>query len=315
MEQEERNKSAPVFVQIDLDGLWAIRQCYGYPEGDAFCDDPVYTEGLTRIFDLLQRYNLTSTLFIVGKDLEVPEKVEILRRFRDAGHECAAHSYSHPIGMGELAPARAEQEIKDATSAIRDSLDTDVNGFRVPGYDVTTEIWELLARSGYRYDASLFQSPWTVMLKGFVRLFIKKGQGATRQFGHGTSGAFPRTPFRIGDIKEFEESPCKDLMEFPVMASPRLRLPVQVSYAQLLGAGHFIHAAEYHRRHTIPVTCILHGIDLVDTQKIAVLPDAPFYSRMFFNIPMKRKMRVVTAILEYIAARYRPYTLSEWLER
>ena len=38
----------PGFVHVDLDGLWTLAGCYGYPEGVSFTQDPVFDQGLPR---------------------------------------------------------------------------------------------------------------------------------------------------------------------------------------------------------------------------------------------------------------------------
>ena len=87
----------------------------------------------------------------------------------------------------------------------------------------------------------------------------------------------------------------------------------QVSYAQILGAGLFLRPAQWYSRHAIPFSCVLHGIDLVDTKKHVVLPGAPWYSRLFFEIPYSRKIDVVRRILHDISTQFDTLTLSEWI--
>ena len=56
-----------------------------------FDDGPsTYTD---EILDILKRYDVKATFFIVGKDGEVPK--EMLRRMVDEGHTIGLHSYSH----------------------------------------------------------------------------------------------------------------------------------------------------------------------------------------------------------------------------
>jgi len=303
----------PVFVQVDLDGLWAIRRCYGFPEEESFVNDPVYSEGLTRILDLFRTYNISGTFFVTGRDVELPDKTALLQRVIESGHEIANHSYNHIIGISALPLDKLRTEIIQAQEIIAQRLHYHSRGFRSPGYDINVNIWKVLAELEFLYDASLFSTPWVPLLKTIVHIFIKKGAGKSRQFGSPPRCPVPGIPFRLREILQDESTHVHQLWEVPISISPRLKLPIQVSYAQLLGTRHFIKSAEYFRRHHLPLSCIFHGIDLVDTSKIEVLPDAGFSARLFFRISWQRKLRTANAILNYLSQNFTPVTISQWI--
>lgn len=303
----------PVFVQIDLDGLWAIRRCYGFPEQDGFVNDPVYSEGLVQILDLFRSYNITGTFFVTGRDLELPEKTALLKKVVDSGHEIGNHSYNHIIGLSTLPQDKTRTEIIRTQEIIEEKLHYKPVGFRSPGYDINVEMWRVLENSGFLYDASLFSTPWVKVLKTIVNFLIRKGRGKNRQFGSPLKKSPPRIPFRLKEIHPNEPDNLARLWEIPVSVSPRLKLPIQVSYAQLLGARHFIKSADYYRRHHLPLSCIFHGIDLVDTTSIEVLPGAGFTSRLFFCISWQRKLKIVKEILNYLSQNFKPITILQWI--
>lgn len=313
MEQKLTEKP-PVFVQVDMDGIWAIRKCYGYAEEDGFENDAVYLEALPRILELLDEYKIKATFFITGKDLEHPAKLDILRETVNAGHQIANHSYNHIVGLSALPENEIRREIESTQNIIQERLGVRAEGFRAPGYDVNVRVWKILAELNFLYDTSLLPTPWSSLMKIFVRLFFKKKREKTGQFGSGRFGHLPIYPFRLNEIQELNFSSKNTIWEIPVSVSPRLRLPVQVSYAQLLGAWHFLKAAESYRRRQLPLTCLIHGIDLLNTDKVVVLPGAGEISQLFFQLPLSKKISAVKSILNYLVANFEPTTPCSWIK-
>ncbi|KPL09652.1 hypothetical protein AMJ85_06265, partial [candidate division BRC1 bacterium SM23_51] len=74
-DRETQNaRGRPVaFIQVDLDGLWAVRRCYGV-SGSPEQDDPVYSHALPALLDLFDRLAVKATFFVVGADAEVAWK-------------------------------------------------------------------------------------------------------------------------------------------------------------------------------------------------------------------------------------------------
>ena len=82
-----------------------------------FDDGP--SESTPRVLELLDRLRVPATFFEIGRHVE--RLPEISRAVRDAGHEIANHSYSHPLfclrrpGFIYQEFARAQQAIGEAT--------------------------------------------------------------------------------------------------------------------------------------------------------------------------------------------------------
>ncbi len=309
------NHKPPVFVQVDLDGFWAIRRCYGYPEEEAFTNDPVFSEGLPRILELFQAYGVKGTFFVTGRDLELREKVSLLKQAAEAGHEIANHSYTHFIGMSGQEKDRARSEIQRTQDKIEQELGCSSCGFRAPGYEINATVLELVYELGLKYDASFFSTPWTGLLKLIARNVIGREGAQSGQFGTHHLRKVPQVPFRLSDIDLFKSEEFNVLWEFPIPVSPRLKLPVQVSYSQLIGSWFFLGLARYHRDNLLPLSCILHGVDLVDTRLHEVLPGAGSRARLFFRLSLDRKIRSVNRILTYLSQHFSFTTPPEWISK
>ena len=135
-------------LQVDLDGLWAIRRAYGDSSSDPNDDDPVYSHCLPRLLEIFDQRKVRATLFVVGRDAEVEWKAALLRRASEAGHEIANHSYTHALNLGVLSGEELEQEIDLGRQAIEGACGIAPRGFRAPGYSISLQLLEQLEAKG-----------------------------------------------------------------------------------------------------------------------------------------------------------------------
>jgi peptidoglycan-N-acetylglucosamine deacetylase len=86
-------------------------------------DDGPTTKGTQPLLDLLARYDVRATFFLVGRDMRLHP--ELARQIVAAGHELGNHSYTHQRMLLRW-PAFLRRELDDTDAAIRDA------GFRGP---------------------------------------------------------------------------------------------------------------------------------------------------------------------------------------
>lgn len=78
--------------------------------------DAAWGDGDTdKLIDILSQYNAKATLFAVGQWAE--KYPDSLKKFSDAGHEIANHSYAHTL-YNKLSQAEIEEDIKKGNTAI-----------------------------------------------------------------------------------------------------------------------------------------------------------------------------------------------------
>lgn len=82
------------------------------------------------VLDVLQRYDLHATFFVLGKHLDTPEGFALAEQIRDAGHQLGNHSYSHEIPLGEdTRPDAVDAELQ-RTQTLLDKIWTGPRYFR-----------------------------------------------------------------------------------------------------------------------------------------------------------------------------------------
>lgn len=196
------NPAPPGFVHVDLDGLWTLAACYGFDEGDTWDRDPVFAFALPRMLDLFDRLEIRATFFIVGRDLEHPDKRRLIGEIAERGHELANHTRSHRFGL-ELAPeADLLEEIAGAQTALTQLTGRAPLGFRAPGYDAGPRVLAACAAAGLRYDGSALPTHWGPLLRfmaGRLRTQVRdevfdefeSDYGTPTEPGAGAEGAEP----------------------------------------------------------------------------------------------------------------------------
>ena len=109
-------------------------------------DDGPHPIVTPRLLDVLDRYQVKATFFLVGKQVELyPElAAEIVRR----GHEVGSHSYSHS-NLGQLPKLYVERELVKSRLAIRRATGRTVTLFRPPGGNYDRDVRDAAAETGF----------------------------------------------------------------------------------------------------------------------------------------------------------------------
>lgn len=109
-----------------------------------------------RVLDLLERFGVSATFFVVGWVAE--RQPALVQEIHARGHEVACHGFAHRVIRGMSREAFRE-DVRGAKHAIEDASGGPVVGYRAPTFSVVPEtLWALdvLAEEGFWYDSSIF---------------------------------------------------------------------------------------------------------------------------------------------------------------
>ncbi len=151
---------------------------------------------LRPILNLLKRYDVRATFFVVGEVIE--SAPDLIREIAVGGHEIGCHGMTHRP-LHELQPDGLRAELMAYERAITSAGIEQVVGFRAPTFSLDNETrWAvpILAEFGYEYDASIFPM---------------------RNYLYGVPDC-PPTPYRIGGDDVTRPDPRGCLWEFPMSA-------------------------------------------------------------------------------------------------
>jgi peptidoglycan/xylan/chitin deacetylase (PgdA/CDA1 family) len=110
-----------------------------------FDDGP--NERTTELLDILARYKVTATFFIVGFRAEA--QPELIRAIQSAGHEIANHTYSHP-DLSKLSADEVEAELSKTEAIIYALTGKSTMYFRPPGGHISQATKIAAARQGFK---------------------------------------------------------------------------------------------------------------------------------------------------------------------
>ncbi|MBR5192041.1 MAG: polysaccharide deacetylase family protein [Clostridia bacterium] len=108
-------------------------------------------DGFTNYVDLLNKYNVKTTFFVLG-ELAEPLKKEI-RYAISCGHEIACHGYTHTRPI-DLTIADFKAELIKAKHVLEDVSGKEIVGYRAPCYGIDTERYKILSEVGFKYSSS-----------------------------------------------------------------------------------------------------------------------------------------------------------------
>lgn len=101
--------------------------------------------------DLLDRYNIKATFFVLCSSLEHTKKY--LERAVKAGHEIALHGLTHDI-PAQMDRAELKKHLSEGKALLENEFGTAVAGYRAPCFAVTDDVIDVLRELGFEYDSS-----------------------------------------------------------------------------------------------------------------------------------------------------------------
>lgn len=298
-------------LSLDLDNKWSYLKTHGDP---AWRDLPSYLDVVVpRVLDVLRARGLTITVFIVGQDAALEQNRAPLAAIAAAGHEIGNHSFHHEPWLHLYSEPQIEAELEQAEEHIERATGRRPAGFRGPGFSLSLATLRVLARRGYRYDASTLPTFLGPLARAYyfmtARLTPDERRRRKALFGGLADGCRPLRPYRW-------RTGAGDLLEIPVTTMPMLRIPIHVSYllyltvlAPGLALRYFRAALELCRWRGIQPSLLLHPLDFLgcdDTRDLAFFPA--------MSLPRARKLELVSAALDLLNDRFTVLTVGQHAE-
>lgn len=108
-------------------------------------------DGLDEYIELLDKYNIKSTLFTVG---DLAEQIkDILDVYLKHGHQLALHNYKHTAPIN-LSCEEFKEGVKNSKERLEKLFGKEIVGFRAPCFSMDNERIDILKNLGFKYDSS-----------------------------------------------------------------------------------------------------------------------------------------------------------------
>lgn len=294
------------FLHVDVDGLWAVRKCYGAKVGESYRQDPVWQEGVPNLLDWFDQCAFPASFFLVGCDLKLESKRKIANKIHEAGHEIGNHSWSHTIGLTRFPVGKAIKEIRATQNIIEKAGLPGPVGFRSPGYDIDARILRAIEREGLKYDASILPTFLSPLLRIADKMMSVRSVPGKRQFGRFAYWRAPKEPYhpRKWDIrKPAKNDQANSIMEFPVGVMPMTSFPLTGSAIFAFGPDKVNRALDQIAEQGRSVMILLHGIDGLDCNTHQPIPEKRIKAGGF-NLSASEKKKMIEQVLDHFAGQY-----------
>ena len=267
-------------LSLDLDNQWSYMKIHGDPDWETF---PSYLDVVVpRVLEFLKQRALKITVFIVGQDAALAQNQSAIRSIAAAGHEVGNHSFHHESWLHLYSEAEIEAEIAQAEQVLEQVTGQHPIGFRGPGYSCSPAVLRVLARRGYRYDASTFPTFLGPLARAYyfmtTRLTPAEREKRKALFGSVRDGFQPLKPYRW----QIQDDARSELLEIPVSTLPIFKVPIHFSYILYLSVYSRVVALLYFRvalllcrlTGTQP-SLLLHPLDFLGREDVPALAFFP----------------------------------------
>jgi len=133
----------------------------------------VLKQGLPRLLDLYDKYDVNATFFYTGKIVEIePEVIDIVKE--RGRHEIGCHGYSHELehGFDIISLEQQQQHIRKAKRIIENESNMKIISFRAPAARINRNTIIALENTGFKIDSSIcsqrFDGPLSFGAKGKI---------------------------------------------------------------------------------------------------------------------------------------------------
>jgi len=270
-------------LSLDLDNQWSYMKTHGDAGWEEF---PSYLDVVVPRFNevLAALDDQKITVFTVGQDAALEKNHAALRQIPAAGHEVGNHSFHHEPWLHLYTRDEIETEVARAEDAIELATGVRPDGWRGPGFSFSPTLLGVLARRGYRYDASTFPSYLGPLARAYYFMTAKltPAERAKRKqlFGKWTEGLRPIKPY------EWQFAGGDGLLEIPVSTMPVFKIPFHVSYLLYL-ARYSKMAAKLYFRTALRLcqmtgtgpSILLHPLDFLGADDVPALGFFPAMDR------------------------------------
>ncbi len=144
-------------LTIDVEDYFQVNAFAAQVHHDQWKSFPLRVDQNTgRILDILDRYNIKATFFVLGWVAE--QSPSLVREIHRRGHEIACHGFWHEL-VYKIGPDRFREDIRSSKMLLEDQIGEQVHGYRAPSYSITNQsIWalDILVEEGFTYDSSIF---------------------------------------------------------------------------------------------------------------------------------------------------------------
>ncbi len=309
-------------ISIDVDTLSSIYKGQGCtrPGGYTFIE---FRRGVENMNAFFERFNIKTTMFMVGNDFKHKGNLGHIRDIHKKGHEIANHSMSHPQGFRWLSAAEKEKEIDAMDAICQQVTGSKPVGFRSPGWNVDDATIPVLKKLDYKYESSVFPTFLMPVMKfAHWRSMSQQAKPDRTTMGMWKYMFAPLRPYYTSEksLARKCQNNKEGLIEFPISVTPILRIPFFATLLLFTGDRFYNLLYQQIRRRNMPVHFQMHLSDFADYTLPELADQMPgggsgTYVPQALNTSLEKKLDMFARMIETIGADYDFITLEQWTGR
>ena len=299
-------------TSLDLDNKWVHLKKTGNAKWESL---PSYFDiCVPRILDFFDKFNIKSTVFVVGQDAVLEKNHDAIRSIAEAGHEIANHSFHHEPWLHLYTTAQLEKEFDETENSIENITGQKPIGFRGPGFSLSNEVLRTLMRRSYVYDCSTCPSYLGPLarLNYFIKSILSEDAKEDRKELVGKA----RHGFQSNEPYQWTWR-GRRLIEVPVTTMPFLKSPIHGSYILYLGKFsttlakmYFWTALKICKLVQVEPSLLLHPLDFMGQEDD---DDLAFFPGM--NQPAQKKINLLSDCLGMLLDNFEVVNMKEHVRR
>lgn len=281
-------------IQVDVDNLWCYLADLGLSEGPT-SNVAIYEYGVRRFLCLFDKFDIKATFFCIGKDAQNSKIQCVLKEIVQSGHEIANHSMNHLQHFSYLGLNAKKMEIENADLILRSVINTDIVGFKSPGWFLDRDTLIICKKLGYLYDSSVLPSFFSPLM-ALGRFVLSGGIKTGKKYSRFSFGIAPLKPYYPNERFPFVsyKGGVGNLIEVPTSTIPLLRFPFHSTFIFIFGIKLFELGLKLWNMRT-PLNYCFHAIDLLPDNIEKRLGKNPT-----LGVSEKKRISVVEYILDKI---------------
>jgi peptidoglycan/xylan/chitin deacetylase (PgdA/CDA1 family) len=299
-------------ISIDLDNLWSYMKTHGEPGWEQF---PSYFDLLIPyLIDILDKFKLKITCFIVGQDAALEKNQDYLRFLVEKGHEAGNHSFHHEPWLHLFSKERVQKEVLETENQIYRVVGQRPVGFRGPGFSLCRDLLEILHENDYIYDCSTlptYLGPIARKYYFWTANFTEKEKKQRKDsFGNLKDGLRPVKAYHWQLING------RRLLEIPVTTIPIIKTPFHLSYLIWLSRfsgllmSFYLNIAIFLCKATgTEPSFLLHPTDIIGGDRA---PELAFFPGM--DLTSEQKALVFSKVIRKLSKHYKLVNMSTHAE-
>lgn len=277
------NKKNICAIGVDVDTIEDYANSYGHNIDLANGKNHIYTVAVPRLLDLFSAFGVKATFFIVGRDVDNPANIPILKEIIRQGHEIGNHTMNHIYPFSRLSRTRKRQEIRLMHQLAVDKLGYKIRGFRAPGYGIDTETLQILEEEDYAYDCSVHPTYLMPILN--LCVLFKSALKKLPEMKNCLHLFTPLVPYRTR----------AGITEVPITVTPFIRMPFYGTFHLVSGKHIFDLGYSLLQKTGVDINYEVHAIEMLDFLESGM--DSCFCNHPGFRISWAKKQKNYQYIL------------------